>query len=633
MNKTRILIVEDEAIVALDIRRQLTDLGYDPVAHSMRGEEAVALVGQLHPDLVLMDIQLAGEMDGIAVAREIRERLAIPVVFLTAFAGDDTLHRAKLAEPYGYIVKPFEDRELRTVIEMALYKHQAEKNLREGHAALTAIIQDAMDGFYFIDAQGRILEVNEAYCRMTGYSREELLQMSIADLALDETSDQIQGSIANRMQNGFERFERRQRCKDGHVAEIEISPGLIPGDPPRLFGFARDVTERKHLEQQFRQAQKMEAVGQLAGGVAHDFNNILAAILMRLELLKEETGLSDSVRADLNELTAESERAAALTRQLLAFSRRQIFVVKPVDLDVLIRDLFKMLRRLIRENVALDWVCKSPLPLLNADPGMVEQVIMNLCVNARDAMPDGGRITIDAQPVVIRENTAENHPNNPESRPGSYVCLSITDTGCGMDEGVLQHIFEPFFTTKEVGRGTGLGLSTVYGIVKQHQGWIEVESVVGEGTSFHVYFPTLAAVNGGAQNDQTIPAPEGGGETILVVEDEPSVRRLVCMTLERHGYKVLQASNGPEALGIWKQCRANIDLLFTDVVMPEGTNGCELADTFRKDKPELKIILTSGFTEHLSGLNNQPGRSYSVLPKPYVSSALLAVIRASIDQS
>jgi PAS domain S-box-containing protein len=756
MNKIRILVVEDEAIVALDIRRQLTDLGYEPAAQTMRGEDAVTLAEQLRPDLVLMDVQLTGEMDGIATAQEIRAKFSIPVVFLTAFASDEILKRAKLAEPYGYIIKPFEDRDLRTVIEMALYKHQAERDLKESHTALTAIVQGAMDGFYFIDAQCHFLDVNEAFCQMTGYSREELLGMSVTDLVVDETREQILAEIADRLQNGFKRFERRQRRKDGRLAHIEISPGCIPGDSRRLFGFARDitdrkraeeetlnaasvleaafestadallmsnsdgimthynkkfvalwnlpeevlasgdeklaiesvcakvmepigfrervqnlythpeeesfdvvelkngrilerysksyrvgdrvvgrvwsfrdVTERKRLEDQLRQAQKMEAVGQLAGGVAHDFNNILAVILMQLGLLQEETALSEVVRGSLKDLTIEAHRAAALTRQLLAFSRRQIIQIKPVDLDALVENLLKMLRRLLGEHFTVDWQCGSGLPLLNADPGMVEQVVMNLCVNARDAMPHGGGITLSAKPVRIEENGVGIHP---ESRPGAFVRFDVTDTGCGMDEGVLKHIFEPFFTTKEVGHGTGLGLSTVHGIVKQHGGWIEVESVVGKGSSFHVFLPVCASGRPGENKDKSTPVLAGRGETILVVEDEIAVRLLVRRTLERNGYRVLQASSGPEALGLWRQYRADIDLLFSDVVMPHGMTGYQLAESLRKDKPGLKVILSTGYSDKLIDLSRQGMQTFFVLAKPYTSSTLLASLRDAMDQ-
>ena len=756
MNKIRILIVEDEAIVALDIRRQLAELGYEPAAHTMRGEDAVELAEQLRPDLVLMDIQLPGEMDGIATAQEIRERFSIPVVFLTAFAGGETLKRARLAEPYGYIIKPFEDRELRTVIEMALYKHHAERELRESHAVLKAVIHGAMDGFYFIDPQGHFLDVNEAYCQMTGHSREELLQMSLCDLAVDETLEDITRRLAEGVQNGFKRFERRLRCKDGRVIYVEVSPSFIRGERPQIFGFARDitekkrageatryaaslleaaleatadgllisdndgrmthynrkfvelweipqaileqrnenaavafvldqvkepaafkmrieelyahpeedgfdvlelkggrtlerysrahqmdgrvvgrvlsfreVTERKRLEDQLRQAQKMEAIGQLAGGVAHDFNNILAAILMHLGLLEEETGLSDSIRTALKEMTGEAQRAAALTRQLLAFSRRQVIQIKPVDLDALVRNLFKMLRRLLGESVTLDWNCSSPMPALNADPGMIEQIIVNLCVNARDAMPHGGSILIKALFVRIEENAAGNHPEN---RSGDFIRLSVIDTGCGMEEGVLKHIFEPFFTTKDVGRGTGLGLSTVYGIIKQHRGWIEVESVVGQGSAFHVFLPAIAQVRDGEQIVRTMPRLEGRGETILVVEDELAVRMLICITLERRGYRVLKASSGPEAMGLWNQYRADIDLLLSDVVMPKGMTGYEVAEAMRKDKPGLKVILSTGYSEKLSELDRQGEQPYFVLTKPYVPDALLGAIRRLIEQ-
>lgn len=629
MNNIRILVVEDEAIVALDIRRQLAELGYEPAGHTMQGEEAVEMAGRLHPNLVLMDVKLAGKMDGITAAREIRERFSIPVVFLTAYAGDETLLRAKRAEPYGYIIKPFEERDLRTVIEMALYKHQSEKRLKESYTALNTIIQSSMDGFYFVDVQGHFIDVNKAYCEMTGYSREELLQMSLFDLVDASFRPELRKHVADILQNGSRRVERLQRRKDGTMVSFEISGNLVPGITPRLFGFARDITERKRLEEQLRQKQKIEAVGQLAGGVAHDFNNILAVILMQLGLLQEEPGLSDTVRNSLMELNTEAQRAAALTRQLLAFSRRQIIQIKPVELDVLVCNLLKMLRRLLGENITLNWKCQTPLPTLDADPGLIEQVVINLCVNARDAMPEGGQITISAESVLLDKAETEMHPDR---RRGSFVRLNVADTGCGMDEQTLKRIFEPFFTTKDIGRGTGLGLSTVLGIVKQHGGWIEVESAAGKGSVFHVFLPLGNNAKNTETNDVSPAVIQGKGETILLVEDELGVRSLVRRTLERSGYQILEAGNGPEALALWQQHQTNIDLLFTDVVMPQGMNGYQLAETMRKEKPGLKVVLTTGYSDKLLELNKHGDCPCFILPKPYTPAALLTAICDSMGK-
>ena len=386
----------------------------------------------------------------------------------------------------------------------------------------------------------------------------------------------------------------------------------------------RGIAERT---QELVQARKMEAVGQLAGGVAHDFNNILTAILMQLGLLLEEKDLDPSARAGLQDLEKQAKRAASLTRQLLAFSRRQVMRSRPFDLNAMLDELFRMLRRLLGEDISLEFRDGRPL-WIDGDIAMIEQVVTNLCLNARDAMaPKGGRLLIETSLRAVNEAEAK---SNSEARAGSFVCLSVTDTGCGMDGKVLEHIFEPFFTTKEISKGTGLGLATVYGIVKQHRGWVKVSSKVGSGSIFSVFLPARAAPDAAEPGVAVERAPRGK-ETILLVEDENAVRRMACLCLQKFGYRVIEASDGRQAISVWDGCGPQIDLLFSDMVMPGGITGLDLAERFRQTKPGLKVIITSGYSVDLrkAGVSGESGFVY--LAKPYEMRNLAAVVRDSLD--
>ena len=394
--------------------------------------------------------------------------------------------------------------------------------------------------------------------------------------------------------------------------------------------YVDDITERQSLEAQLRQSQKMESVGQLAAGVAHDFNNMLTIIQGHSGLLmakaSEKPGLVESAQA----ISFAAERAASLTRQLLMFSRKSLMQPKPLDLREVVSHMGKMLPRLLGETVALEFHPCPKLPLVHADVGMVEQVIMNLAVNARDAMPKGGTLIIDTVPVTFDESYVHTHT---EAHQGAYVCLRVTDTGSGMDTYTMSRIFEPFFTTKEVGKGTGLGLATVYGIMKQHEGWIDVESEVGKGTTFTVFFPSTGET---ADNkpEESGPGQEirGGRETILVVEDEPVLRDLAHLILAECGYNVLEAGSGREALQIWERERQTIDLVLTDMVMPEGVSGMDLAQQLLTNNPKLKVIFASGYSmEEVDTVFVRKGCA-TFLQKPYTHLSLAKAVRDCLDQ-
>jgi PAS domain S-box-containing protein len=481
------------------------------------------------------------------------------------------------------------------------------------------------------DLAGNIEYVNPAFTRSTGYTREEALGKNSRILKSGKTAPDDYKRLWEAITNGREwRGEFLNKAKGGRLfwESAVISPVLNKaGQITHFLAVKEDITQRKHLEEQLRQAQKMEAVGQLAGGVAHDFNNILVAILMHLGLLRDNPHLTPDTKESLMEVEKETVRAANLTRQLLMFSRQQAARIGPLEMNALIHDLLKMLRRLLGENIEIIPQVSPDAIWVNADAGMMQQVVMNLCINARDAMSKGGRLTLATKTVEIQAQPAK---PNPDVRPGSFACLSVTDTGCGMDETVLGRIFEPFFTTKEAGKGTGLGLATVYGIVKQHNGWIEVDSAVGQGSSFRVYLPgtnPLSAMAISSHDEET----KGGTETILLVEDDQMVRRTAALCLRRLGYAILEAGNGLEALKVWEQHHEKIELLFTDMLMTGNMTGLDLAMRLKKEKGSLKVISSSGYHSDLPVSPLPAGEEITYLPKPYTPAAMAKTVRRCLD--
>jgi PAS domain S-box-containing protein len=512
---------------------------------------------------------------------------------------------------------------------------RAEAALRQSEAEFRAMFEMASIGMAQADTRtGQWLRVNQKMCAITGYSADEMLQLQVPALTHpeDRKSDWDLFQRVVRGEVPDYRLEKRYIRKDGSIAWVNVNMTIIwdaAGQPLRTMATIEDITERKHLESQLRQAQKLEAIGQLAGGVAHDFNNILAAIMMHLGLLQMNPGLDSETRQALQDLNEQARRAASLTRQLLMFSRRSVLAVTPLDLNEVVANLLKMLRRLIGENIDLRFDGKSGLPLVEADAGMMDQVLMNLTVNARDAMPKGGRITIS---TALGDVGARQAAANSNGRPGRFVCLEVSDTGCGMEAATLKRLFEPFFTTKEAGKGTGLGLATVHGIVAQHKGWVEVDSQVGQGSTFRVYLPAATRSPVEAPRTPHTEHVRRGRETILLVEDEQQVRRVVGQSLRVLGYQVHEAGNGQEAMTLWQMHGAQVDLLLTDMVMPEGMTGLELTEQLQALKPGLKAIISSGYSTEIfhAGVPAKAGIAY--LPKPYATKALADVIRDCLDQ-
>jgi len=398
-----------------------------------------------------------------------------------------------------------------------------------------------------------------------------------------------------------------------------------------VHGYVEDTTDRLNLEAQLRQAQKMESVGQLAAGVAHDFNNLLTIIQGNSSVLLARPNLSDEIRDPIQSTYDAAQRAAGLTRQLLMFSRKNTMQPRPLDLRDILGNMAKMLQRLIGEHISLKFNYPDQLPIILGDSGMMEQVVMNLALNARDAMPQGGVLTISLETVTLDKHYREAHP---EAHFGGFVRLRVSDTGTGMDAATLARLFEPFFTTKEIGKGTGLGLATVYGIVKQHDGWVDVTSQPGQGTTLEVFFP---AGNGMAPpvEQKTEPAQltVGGSETILIVEDEPLLREMARTILESSGYQILEAASGKEALEVWNQRTGKVDLLLTDMVMPEGVSGMELAERLLVLQPGLRVIFTTGYTDHEFGPDVLARTQAQLLQKPYAHEDLAKTVRTCLDKS
>ena len=515
-------------------------------------------------------------------------------------------------------------------------RKQTEAALRESEERLRLALEGADLGSWNWDIETGELAINERWARMLGYRREEIEPHLRAWEALVHPEDMpsvrkvLEPHLAGRVP--FYETEHRMRHKSGEWIWVldrgQVISRDAAGKPLRAAGTHLDITERKRLEAQLLQAQKMEAVGQLAGGVAHDFNNLLAAMMLQLGLLRGDLSQNPGVQEALGDLETLATQAANLTRQLLLFGRRSVMEIRPLNLNELISQLLKMLRRLLGEHIQIDFEARESLPWIQADGAMINQVVMNLSVNARDAMPKGGRLLIRTGMDEFGSEPATDSAGHPAGR---YVRLSVSDTGCGMSPSTLQHIFEPFFTTKEMGKGTGLGLSTVYGIIKQHQGWLEVESEPGQGSTFLIWLPALDTVATPPTANPVVEPVTGGGETILLVEDEPNVRRIVSQSLRKLGYGVIEAVNAAEALTLWGPRSGEIDLLLTDMVMPGGTTGLELAERLRSEKADLKVILCSGYNTEVEqdGLQRLSGIVY--LPKPFGMPVLRSIVRACLD--
>jgi signal transduction histidine kinase len=530
-----------------------------------------------------------------------------------------------------------------------LARVRAERAFHENRALLEAIYENAPFMICLLDESGNVERMNRAMTELAGGTPPDGTHVGPGHilgcihacahpdgcgasahchtctlrLALTETLHT--GAGQQRIEFGFSVLH------DGRPREMRFaaSTAVVPvQNGRRILICLQDITATRQLENQFLQAQKMEAIGQLAGGVAHDFNNILGATMLHLHLLLETPGPSAETKSSLRELETETRRAATLTRQLLLFSRREVAQMRRVNLNEVVQGLLKMLRRLLGEHVETAFRPHAADAWVDADAGMLEQVVMNLCVNARDAMPKGGTIQLSTAPVVVTPEIAQ---ETADARVGSFVRLRVQDSGTGIAPADLKRIFEPFFTTKPAGKGTGLGLATVYGIVRQHQGWIGVRSTLGIGTTFDVHLPTATLPTPQPPKSSPLAALPRGDETILVVEDDAGLLRTTSLLLRTCGYRVLEARNGREALQIWQETGSQIDLIFTDIVMPGGLSGMDLAETLHQTTPSLRILMASGYSTELINAGGRPREGIVFLSKPYIPATLALAIRKCLD--
>ena len=634
----QILLIEDETAHAELVERAFELQGDRARLNIVRSlaEARAYLERQISPpDLIIADWRLP-DGESLELLASASGSRAIPIIIMTSHGNERVAVDAMKFGALDYVVKSDITllemphiatralRQWRDIVE----RQRAEEALRESEARYRLITENANDMIALLDQQGAILYISPSVWSLLGYEPAELLGAFLFDLIHPDDLGRVREHWTQ-LDVRRTQIAYRVRHRNGSWRWFDAQGVLIERDGEQYIVLVgRDITERRQLEARLIQVQKLDAIGQLAGGLAHDFNNLLVIISGCAELASVGSRPDDPVQYELDEILKATQRAASLTRQLLTFARRQISEPKPLNLNDLIRDLDRMLRRLIREDITLVSALAPDLWPVHIDPGQFEQVIVNLAVNARDAMPQGGQLTIATANIVLDRASAS--PGT-SVLPGSYVLLSVADTGVGMSEEIQRHVFEPFFTTKGPGQGTGLGLATCYGIVKQHSGTIYLSSEVGRGTTVYIYLPR-------AQNAPTIsriqpeaePLPRGT-ETVLLVEDDAAVRALLGRVLRAQGYAVLEAEHGLDALDIaTRPGVGSIDLLLTDMIVPH-MNGYELAERLRLNFPRIRLLFMSGYVDKAAALNEQPRHSAAFIQKPFTATALVHKVRQALD--
>ena len=628
MSSAKILIVEDEAIVALDIQARLIRLGHQVAGIASSGEEAIRLAEASLPDLALMDIRLRGKMDGVATAHQLRVRFDVPVVYLTAYGDDATLQRAKITEPFGFLIKPFEERELHGTIEMALYKIQMQKRLQQHSAQLQRIISTLPEGVALLDAENRIVMANpraqEYLMALGGVGIGEVLQ-KLGDMSTDQLVSVLDHGLwqeipyAGPPQRTFEATTTSGSGEFAHGAAEENSLD-------RLL-VIRDVTTERQIQERIRLHERLAAIGQFAAGIAHDFNNIMTTVVIYAELMQTgEPNLTPQSRERLESIVQQAKHATDLIKQLLGFSRASRMEVQPVDIVPLVKEEAQMLQRLIPQNIQLKLVYQPGDYVICGDATQILQVLMNLTLNARDAMPNGGELCIE-----LARCSGEEIPLDDIKADSEWITIRISDTGAGIDPDDLPHIFEPFFTTKAPGKGTGLGLAQVHGIVQQHGGYVYADSCIGKGSTFSVFLPAQTSASTDDVDAATgfSPPVQGNHHTIMVVEDDPVVRQSICELLGAMDYQIFAASNGCEALALLESCEMHVDLILSDLVMPE-MGGVELCRELRTRKLDTKIIVMSGYFSQETREQLRPLFIASYLNKPLRAERLFEAIEDAL---
>jgi two-component system cell cycle sensor histidine kinase/response regulator CckA len=627
----RILSLEDDRAFLELIRAALEAEGIDhELVHvTSRQEFEQALRDEGPFDLILADYSVP-QFDGISALRIVRQkRLEMPFILVSGSLGEELAIDSLKEGATDYVLKQRLSR-LIPAIRRAMRETEERKERLRAELRMqeqSRLLDLASDAILQQDLEDTILYWNRGAERLYGWSSAEAVGKKTSQL-IYRNADSLAEPRQQLALTGEWSGDLKQLTRAGKEVITSNRWTLVhdeAGMARSILSIATDVTERRSLEAQLRQSQKMEAVGQLAGGVAHDFNNLLTVIQGHSSLLLAGGTLSKSASESVQMVMESAERAAGLTRQLLMVSRKQTPQMGQVDLNKAVAGMVRMLQRTLGEHIHLDVQPGLNLPRIHADPGMIDQVLLNLAVNARDAMPNGGKLTI---------RTSISPPAQPglgSPMPSSSVTLQCTDTGMGIPPEVLPRIFEPFFTTKEAGKGTGLGLATVHGIVQQHRGSIEVSSEVGNGTTFLIALPAATETPAAAASKGEASGTQGGTETILVVEDEPVVRQLMQNILGRFGYQVLEAASGLAALKIWRQQPHRIALLLTDVVMPDGMTGWDLAEQLSKDQPKLKIVYTTGYGAELIGKERHLKEGVNFVQKPFTPAKLLQTVRRCLD--
>ncbi len=669
---TTILIIEDDPNNLALITDYLAEESQFTVLVAEDGESGVRRASYARPDLILLDVLMPG-IDGYETCRKLKAAATtsdIPVIFMTALAETEHKLRGFAVGAVDYITKPFkrEDvlarvsvhlhilelrRELQDVnaslerrvrertaalakVNSALQgenaeRRQVEHELRQSEQRFRMLVENLPMKIFIKDRDLAYVACSPSYARSLGIEAETIPGTTDYDYYPRENAEKYRAEDRKVMDSNQAQELDEEYLKEGKRGWIHKVKKPLTNEARQITGILGvfwDITARRNLEEQLRQTAKLEAIGILAGGIAHDFNNLMTVVLGYCELLLLQAGTPMPIRKNIEQIKNAGERAASLTRRLLTFSRKQVQQPKVLDLNHVVADLEKMLLRLIGEDIELLVELDPALGRVFADPSQLEQVIVNLVVNARDAMPEGGKLTIETANVHLDETYACQHI---DVLPGDYVQLALSDTGIGMDAATLAHMFEPFFTTKEVGKGTGLGLATAYGIVKQSKGSITVSSEPGQGATLNIYLPRVAApLKVVTADDNPVGLPQGQNETVLLVEDDAQVRSFASICLRGNGYVVIEASQGHEALGIFHKNGGSIELLITDVVMP-GMGGRQLVKTIRSLSPALKVLFISGYTAKSREKLDVQGAGVDFLQKPFTPAALLHKVRDLLD--
>jgi PAS domain S-box-containing protein len=641
------LLIEDNAGDARLLREMFNEQGAPSteMTHVASLREAEGYLAEWAVDIILLDLGLPDAQGLGALRRAKAAAPGVPLVVLTGLDDESLATRALQAGAQDYLIKgQIETRGLLRALRYAVERKSMEgalldeqEQVRQSVAHLTAseeryrtLLESANDAIAVLTPEGIVREMNQRWADIVGLPREQLIGRHVRDFAPSGKGDENARLFDLAIVSSSARSAPVEiATPDGSNVLLEFSSTILDVAGEQLvLTIGRDVTEQYQLEKQLRQAQKLELLGQLSGGVAHDFNNLLTVILGSSEMLLLDLGPDDPSRTEVLEIQRAGGRAAGLTRQLLAFSRKQVLQPSVLDVNALIAEMEPMLRRLVAKHIDLLVAPAPQVGAVNMDVTQLEQLVVNLVVNAADAMPRGGKLTVETSSVALDAHYRTHHL---PVTPGQFVMLAVSDTGVGMDEATIQHMFEPFFTTKEVGKGTGLGLATVYGIVKQNGGDIWVYSEPGYGSAFKIYLPQVTAVAAATTKRSTAPesAPHGS-ETILLVEDDAAVRRLACLSLARNGYKVVEAENPNEALRVAIQFAGQIDLLLSDVMMPES-EGPPLFQRLSQVRPGLRVLYMSGYADEAVVRHGIVVEGTAFLQKPFTPLALTQKVRDVLD--